>query len=397
MALPSQMQSSPVRGRYVYRRRRKRRGPVLFVTLLVAAGVVFWIAYGWDGEGDSGEVAPTSVMAIADPLASNVSREVMNTTSAPPRWTPGASETVIEDVPASSMNTPAKVSEVPQTPREVPVVVKEVQAPVQTIDIPVVQEVAQEGPLGMAAALIEQGRFLEARTLLTQAIDSGALEPGQGYEARQMLGMLNDELVFGSDVFEGDPWASEYTVKPGDSLSRIVSREDLKIDWRLLQMINGLDRPEKIQVGQTIKILHGPFHAEVSKTNHQLDLFMGEGPERAFVKSYTVGLGQFDSTPTGRFRVRKGQKIVNPTWTNPRTGEFYPSDDPENPIGEYWLGLEGLDATNKGERGFGIHGTIEPESIGTDSSMGCVRLRDGEIDTIYALMSEGVSTLDVRQ
>ena len=124
---------------------------------------------------------------------------------------------------------------------------------------------------------------------------------------------------------------------------------------------------------------------------------MGEGPERAFVKSYTVGLGQFDSTPTGRFRVRKGQKIVNPTWTNPRTGEFYPADDPENPIGEYWLGLEGLDATNKGERGFGIHGTIEPESIGTDSSMGCVRLRDGEIDTIYALMSDNTSTLDVRQ
>ena len=162
-------------------------------------------------------------------------------------------------------------------------------------------------------------------------------------------------------------------------------------------MINGLDRPEKIQVGQKIKILHGPFHAEVNKRNHQLDLFMGEGPERAFVKSYTVGLGQFDSTPTGRFRVRKGQKIVNPTWTNPRTGEFYPADDPENPIGEYWLGLEGLDATNKGERGFGIHGTIEPESIGTDSSMGCVRLRDGEIDTIYALMAEGVSTIDVRQ
>ena len=146
-----------------------------------------------------------------------------------------------------------------------------------------------------------------------------------------MLGMLNDELVFGSDVFEGDPWASEYTVKPGDSLSRIVSREDLKIDWRLLQMINGLDRPEKIQVGQTIKILHGPFHAEVSKSNHQLDLFMGEGPERVFVKSYTVGLGQFDSTPTGRFRVRKGQKIVNPTWTNPRTGNSIPRMIPRIP------------------------------------------------------------------
>ena len=93
--------------------------------------------------------------------------------------------------------------------------------------------------------------------------------------------------------------------------------------------------------------------------------------------------------------MRKGSKLVNPTWTNPRTGQFFPADDPENPIGEYWMGLRGMDDTNVGERGFGIHGTIEPESIGTDSSMGCVRLRDGEIDMIYAVMAEGISTIDV--
>lgn len=397
MALPSQMQSSPVRGRYVYRRRRKRRGPVLFVVLL-AAGIIFWIAYGWSEETEvaTGDPVKTSVMAVADPLASNVSREVMNTTSAPPRWTPAATESVAMDAPPV-VPDPEPVLNFQDEPLSAPLSVDDRPVPIEVPETPEVEQVTQQGPVGMGASLIQQGRFLEARALLTQAIDSGAISASQAVEARQMLGMVNEELVFGPEVFSGDQWASEYTIKPGDSLSKIVSREDLKIDWRLLQMINGLDRPEKIQVGQKIKILHGPFHAEVNKTNHQLDLFMGKGPERAFVKSYTVGLGQFDSTPTGRFRVRKGQKIVNPTWTNPRTGEFYPADDPENPIGEYWLGLEGLDSTNKGERGFGIHGTIEPESIGTDSSMGCVRLRDGEIDTIYALMSEGVSTIDVRQ
>jgi LysM repeat protein len=369
----------------------------LFVVLL-AAGIIFWIAYGWSEETEvaTGDPVKTSVMAVADPLASNVSREVMNTTSAPPRWTPAATESVAMDPPPVVPN-PEPVLNFLEEPLSAPLSVDDRPVPIGVPETPEVQQVTQQGPVGMGASLIQQGRFLEARALLTQAIDSGAISASQAVEARQMLGMVNEELVFGPEVFSGDQWASEYTIKPGDSLSKIVSREDLKIDWRLLQMINGLDRPEKIQVGQKIKILHGPFHAEVNKTNHQLDLFMGKGPERAFVKSYTVGLGQFDSTPTGRFRVRKGQKIVNPTWTNPRTGEFYPADDPENPIGEYWLGLEGLDSTNKGERGFGIHGTIEPESIGTDSSMGCVRLRDGEIDTIYALMSEGVSTIDVRQ
>ena len=212
-----------------------------------------------------------------------------------------------------------------------------------------------------------------------------------------MLGQINDELVFGPNVYPGDPWASDYTVKPGDSLTRIVNREKLQVDWRLIQWVNALERPERIQVGQHIKVLRGPFHAEIDKSTHRLDLYMGEGPERAFVRSYDVGLGSKDSTPLGRFQVRKGHKLVNPMWTNPHTGEFYPADDPKNPIGEYWMGLKGLDATNSGERSFGIHGTIEPESIGMDSSMGCIRLQDGEIDMIYAVMAEGVSTIDIRR
>lgn len=409
MALPSQMQSSPVRGRYVYRRRRRRRGPALLaLAALVAIGLITWLAIEW-GESSSMDTANKQASGMkTQPHRAVTPSTDQASSSRLTRHTPAAetpmessARWIPEDVPATNISR--HVSETPPA-EEVVVTVTEAVAPTPPVAIvetgtPQSDSAAsnRSGPLGLAEGLIGEGRLVEARALLTQALDSGALNSTNATDARQLLGMINSELVFGPSVYPNDPWASEYVVKPGDSLSRIVSSENLQVDWRLLQLINGLKRPEHIQVGQALKVLHGPFHASINKGTHRLDLYMGVGPERTFVRTYDVGLGALNSTPLGRFQVRKGSKLVNPTWTNPRTGQFYPADDPENPIGEYWMGLRGIDETNGGERGFGIHGTIDPESIGTDSSMGCVRLRDGEIDMIYAVMAEGVSTIDVHR
>jgi lipoprotein-anchoring transpeptidase ErfK/SrfK len=69
--------------------------------------------------------------------------------------------------------------------------------------------------------------------------------------------------------------------------------------------------------------------------------------------------------------------------------------DPKNPIGKYWLALEGADDRTRGLSGYGIHGTIEPDSIGKQASMGCVRLRDDDIALVYQLLVEGESLVTV--
>ena len=38
------------------------------------------------------------------------------------------------------------------------------------------------------------------------------------------------------------------------------------------------------------------------------------------------------------------------------------------------------DGTNEG---YGIHGTQEPESIGTASSLGCLRMRNEDVEELY--------------
>ena len=106
-----------------------------------------------------------------------------------------------------------------------------------------------------------------------------------------------------------------------------------------------------------------------------------------YIRSFPVGLGnaeQQSATPVGEFVVSQA-KVTNPSWANPNTGEQFEADDPNNPIGEFWIGLMGL-GNSAAHKAYGIHGTIDPDSIGNSRSMGCVRLHDADIAFVYELL-----------
>ena len=114
------------------------------------------------------------------------------------------------------------------------------------------------------------------------------------------------------------------------------------------------------------------------------------------VASYPVGLGELNSTPEGVAKVRKGSKLIDPEWYNPRTGEYFAAGDPKNPIGEHWIGLSSASEGDRLFDGYGIHGTIEPGSIGRSVSMGCVRLLPEHVEVVYEMLTEPESTVEVR-
>ncbi|PYU10291.1 MAG: hypothetical protein DMG29_17725, partial [Acidobacteria bacterium] len=51
------------------------------------------------------------------------------------------------------------------------------------------------------------------------------------------------------------------------------------------------------------------------------------------------------------------------------------------PLGTRWLGL--------GQRGYGIHGTNEPRSIGRNVSHGCIRMRNRDIEELFEMVRAG--------
>jgi nucleoid-associated protein YgaU len=250
--------------------------------------------------------------------------------------------------------------------------------------------------LAEACALVTR-EPLRARAELTRLIGSGMLSGDDLSKACAAINAVNDTLLWSSSVTPGDLLCATYTVKKGDTLSQIAKRNDVQADWRVIMRINGLRNERDLRIGKTIKLPVTAFHAEVSKRDYRIYLFAGEGPNRVMVGAYDVGLGEYDSTPTGMYMVRPRSKLINPEWRNPRTGEFFQPDDPKNPIGERWIGLVGVEQANSGIKGYGIHGTVDPASIGQQHSMGCVRMLPPGLDITYELLTEPNSTILIRQ
>ena len=59
----------------------------------------------------------------------------------------------------------------------------------------------------------------------------------------------------------------------------------------------------------------------------------------------------------------------------------------DNPVGLRWVGLN--------QKGYGIHGTNEPRSIGKAASHGCLRMRNGDIEQFFLMVSVG-DTVEIR-
>ena len=236
---------------------------------------------------------------------------------------------------------------------------------------------------------------VRARAELTRLLDSNALSAAERTQAYAGINTLAEKLFFSPKIVAGDTVSQSYVVKKGDSLAKISSREKLGTDWRFVQRINGMASEKALRPDMRLKLAHGPFDAEVVKADFRINIYAGTGSDRVMVASFPCGTGTNDSTPVGTFKVRSGSKLIDPQWTNPRTGEKFAANDPKNPIGERWIGLQGTTPDTAKFTGYGIHGTTEPQSIGQQMSMGCVRLGDAEVEVVYELIGEQ-STIVIR-
>jgi lipoprotein-anchoring transpeptidase ErfK/SrfK len=94
-------------------------------------------------------------------------------------------------------------------------------------------------------------------------------------------------------------------------------------------------------------------------------------------KVYTVAVGKPTTpSPSGTFSIAR--RVKNPTYShNGKT--VLPG--PGNPVGTRWMGLS--------VKGYGIHGTNEPNSIGKAASHGCIRMGRKDLEEFYELVNAG--------
>jgi L,D-transpeptidase ErfK/SrfK len=116
-----------------------------------------------------------------------------------------------------------------------------------------------------------------------------------------------------------------------------------------------------------------PRRVIISIPDRKLALLAGN----RILKVYPVSVGKASSpSPTGKFRVVN--RVVNPTYYHKGT---VIGPGPENPLGHRWIGLS--------EKGYGIHGTNAPRSIGKAASHGCIRMAKADLEALFTNLRAG--------
>ena len=95
------------------------------------------------------------------------------------------------------------------------------------------------------------------------------------------------------------------------------------------------------------------------------------------VEVFAVAVGAPKTpSPVGTFTIVN--RVANPTYYHSGT---VIAPGPRTPVGTRWIGLN--------QKGYGIHGTDQPSSIGYAQSHGCIRLRNADVERLFERVRTG--------
>lgn len=380
-------------------RQRRRRSPIVVPLLLIVAVGAIGIGWAYLRMGELGAVAPPNEAAgesrltgehtpseavipeavvISAPPPGGSTDEVLtpvgpggSSDTVPNATTVALSEDTADDEPESAPQPAGREDDRAASPAEPP------------------SRLSRNPRIDASLQRYEAGQIIEARQELNRmlAISRNADEQA---ELRRHLTKLADATIFSGQVRPDDPLVTTYTIQPGDMLLEVGRQFDLP--YEVIMTINGIRDATRIRAGEKLKVPHGPFHARIHKSQFRLDVYLQD----LYLRSFPVGLGATQETPEGVWKVK--ERLTNPTYYPPASAtdkRRIAPDDPKNPLGEHWIGLEGIDGDALGREGYGIHGTIEPESIGKAVSLGCIRMHNDDVALLYQLMMRDRSTVTI--
>jgi len=229
---------------------------------------------------------------------------------------------------------------------------------------------AFESQLSRGNSILLQGKessLLEGWTELSQAHRLAT----NGILRTRVYDILNPMLKKNVFSLRMTPLVERYNVQPGDNLTRIAERHQTTAD--AITRLSGL-KSEVIQPRSRLRILGGKVKLFVDKSDFLLWVTL----DGRLLYQARVGLGRDNTTPVGEFSIEVRQK--NPTWFRPGSDPIGPGD-PRNVLGSRWLGFRDTEQIS----GIGIHGTVDSDSIGRESSAGCIRMLKEDVEMVFDL------------
>lgn len=211
---------------------------------------------------------------------------------------------------------------------------------------------------------VAEGHYREALAKLSIFYQSPDLTPEEHQELLDWLDPLAARVIYSREPL----LEPAYTVRRNDTLQQIAA--EYNVPWELLQKINGISDPQVLVPGSTLKVLRGPFRAEIRLQAGELTLFLGE----LYAGRFPIIIGNDPPPQPGDYQVRNKQNARTYYGADGRTIN---GDSPANPYGNIWIDL-GNDMA--------IHATpAQP----TGASSGCIALSPQDAADVMSILSVG--------
>jgi LysM repeat protein len=214
-----------------------------------------------------------------------------------------------------------------------------------------------------AVAQLEKGQLSEALLTLSFFYDDPSLEWDERQRLIDLLDPLAGKVIYSNESHLEAP----YQIKSDETLYDVAER--FQIPVALLQNINGISNPDTVWPGTTIKVLRGPFRAEVDIKQSKLVLFLG----KYYAGQFPISAGNDPAPQPAEYEVRAKQPGCAYTATD---GRQIPARAPDNPYGDWWIDLG---------QGVSIHGV--PQTIPQRAGLGCVSLESADASDVYGILS----------
>jgi len=206
----------------------------------------------------------------------------------------------------------------------------------------------------------------EALTTLSLFYNTPNLSQTERAEMLGRLDALAAEVVYSKQHLLEQP----YRVGHHETLMQIAVRYE--VPWQLLANINAIEDPITVLPGTELKVVRGPFRAEVNLTTQELTLFLGD----LYAGRFPIAVGTDPAPKAGTFTVQ--DKQAERTFYD-ANGSSVPAGDPNNPYGTLWLDLGSQ---------LCIHGSPYATK---PSPHGCISVASDYADDLYGILTQGSS------
>ncbi|MCA9175946.1 MAG: L,D-transpeptidase family protein [Planctomycetales bacterium] len=214
-----------------------------------------------------------------------------------------------------------------------------------------------------AIAEIKAGQLRQALFTLSLFYGDNTLTLDEQKQLLDLLDPLAARVIYSKEHH----LASAHVTAQGETVETIAAK--YQIPPMLLININGILRPNLLTSGTELKVVPGPFRAEVDLERGEMTLFL----QRMYAGRFPITAGNDPTPREGSYEVK--EKSEGQTYYG-AGGATIAAKDPSNPYGMHWIDLGGMS----------LHGSSQsPSAI----SSGCVSLSPRDAQDVYNILTIG--------